>query len=344
MYNNKLSELLEQFTDAAVGISNGEIVAANSIARSDFMQPGERPVMCMLSEYATEIDGTPYRFAAQLNGNTQLFVTGTSDSTNPFFQLLKSINGLLREELGVAHASLNLLEKRIFDGDDVNKYLNIMRRTRSKLHRLADNLTDTLDEDRALLNASVIDLAELCVNLTGSVTALLDVPNVTLKYSDLTQPGESIVSGDPMKLERMLLNLISNAVLFAPESGCAVKLTISATDNAVIITIAQLYAESRHSNPDVHLFNAYGQERTAYGGLGLGMSAALHVARQHGGNIIASNRDNGVTFSVTIPRCADSSLLQDFEEFETGSSMTSILTALSDIVGWEKFGPPYIER
>ena len=118
-------------------------------------------------------------------------------------------------------------------------------------------------------------------------------------------PNLPPVEGDPVRLQQVAANLISNAVKFTPREG------------RVDVSLSRVGAEARLVVADTgvgiepeflpHVFERFTQADSTstrrYKGLGLGLSIARHLVERHGGHIEAFSRgmDQGTTFTVTLP-------------------------------------------
>lgn len=116
-------------------------------------------------------------------------------------------------------------------------------------------------------------------------------------------PDSLIVHTDGEKLDRILSNLLQNALKFTPEGGNITLEMDSAPDNALILTvrdtgigIAPEYLELIFQQ----YFRAPASKQTK--GLGIGLAASRAYARALGGDIIAESTQNqGTTFQIRIP-------------------------------------------
>jgi signal transduction histidine kinase len=118
-----------------------------------------------------------------------------------------------------------------------------------------------------------------------------------------------VVEGDAGWLERLLLNLVDNAVKFTPDEG------------RVVIRVAR---DGGHARIDVEdtgmglspedarrvferFFRADASRSSATEGAGLGLSLVQWIAEQHGGAVsVRSRPGEGSTFTVTLPILAGS--------------------------------------
>ena len=111
------------------------------------------------------------------------------------------------------------------------------------------------------------------------------------------------VDGDMRLIQRMLANLLDNAIKYTPPDG-RVEVSIHADGNqGVQIVVADTgIGISRADLP--HVFERFYRcdPSRSQSGTGLGLSFARTVARAHGGDIsVKSTPDQGSTFTVTLP-------------------------------------------
>src|SRR5436190_17068699 len=111
---------------------------------------------------------------------------------------------------------------------------------------------------------------------------------------------------DPEAIERVLMNLIENAVKYSPPERTRVSVTVEKEGtNAVIKVKDEGYGIP--ANELTLIFERFyrGRSATEYqktNGVGLGLSLARHIIEAHGGAITAdSTEGRGSTFTVRIP-------------------------------------------
>lgn len=107
---------------------------------------------------------------------------------------------------------------------------------------------------------------------------------------------------DPVKLEQLVTNLLSNALKYGDSKPVTIKLvgdqkqvTFTVTDRGIGIPEAKIET----------IFERFGRAVTPrhYSGFGLGLYIAHHVVAAHGGQItVQSEEGKGTTFKVTLPR------------------------------------------
>jgi signal transduction histidine kinase len=169
-------------------------------------------------------------------------------------------------------------------------------------------VTDLLDlvrlrHERTALQMRRVDIGELLANVATLMRPLIEEREQTL---EITPPRPApFVLGDARRLERLFLNLISNANKYAPE-GSRIRIAVDSGDDVVRIAVADA---GPGIPPDVlpHLFEQFYTARTSSSshniGVGLGLPIAQSIAEAHGGRIdVASGVGAGSTFTVTLPR------------------------------------------
>ncbi|MCH9817051.1 MAG: HAMP domain-containing protein [Actinomycetia bacterium] len=165
--------------------------------------------------------------------------------------------------------------------------------------RLIDGLL-TLARGEEQVDPQIVDLADV----TQSALAML-APAIAAAGLEVRSDMQSVeVAGDPALLDRLVLNVITNAIDYNdPEGWIAVRVDVAPGDNPA----GRLTVENPGlAVPDASvagLFEPFrrGQDRTGPG-VGLGLSIARAVATAHGGSLQAQARpDGGMMLCATIP-------------------------------------------
>jgi len=120
-------------------------------------------------------------------------------------------------------------------------------------------------------------------------------------------PDESVlVLGDRARLDRVLQNLVGNAVKYSPvEAAVAVEVTVARGDAAVITVRDGGIGIPAAEVP--RIFERYYRASTARGiaGSGLGLAGAQAVVARHGGTIAVESAEGaGTTVTLTLPLAA----------------------------------------
>jgi two-component system sensor histidine kinase VanS len=114
---------------------------------------------------------------------------------------------------------------------------------------------------------------------------------------------ELFVVCDPDKIERVLDNLLKNAVSYS-EPGTAIRLLLEAQNEKVTLRVEN----SGRTIPTEKLERIFEQffrldhaRSSATGGAGLGLAIAREIVELHGGTIVAESADGRTAFTVTLP-------------------------------------------
>jgi two-component system osmolarity sensor histidine kinase EnvZ len=170
-------------------------------------------------------------------------------------------------------------------------------------------LFQDVDEMRAMINGALAFFRDDAAN---EVPTMFDLPGVldTIvndyadQHIDVRYIGPSHITcwGRPFALKRAFTNLVENAIKYATPP----EIELSCESETVVVKI-------RDRGPGIppsalaHVFDPYYRidksRNPASGGFGLGLTAAQAIVREHGGDIILSNRaEGGLKACVTLPR------------------------------------------
>ncbi|MEV6928850.1 MtrAB system histidine kinase MtrB [Dactylosporangium sp. NPDC051485] len=176
----------------------------------------------------------------------------------------------------------------------------------AELDRFEGLLTDLLEISRfdagfAALDAEPTDLVPIVRRVTGQLESLAERCKVELK---VVVPDEEVIAEvDPRRVERVLRNLVGNAV----EHGEAkpVVVTLAADGSAVAVTVRD-HGVGLKPGEEKLVFNRFWRADPSRarqtGGTGLGLSISLEDARLHGGWLEAWGAPGkGAQFRLTLP-------------------------------------------
>ncbi|KUL36786.1 histidine kinase [Actinoplanes awajinensis subsp. mycoplanecinus] len=176
----------------------------------------------------------------------------------------------------------------------------------AELDRFEDLLTDLLEISRfdagfAALDSEHTDLVPIVQRVAERLTGLAERVGVTL---ELRLPDSPVIAEvDPRRVERVLRNLVGNAV----EHGEAkpVQITMTTDDAAVAITVRD-HGIGLKPGEERLVFNRFWRADPSRarqtGGTGLGLSISAEDARLHGGWLEAWGAPGeGAQFRLTLP-------------------------------------------
>lgn len=193
-------------------------------------------------------------------------------------------------------------------------YGELSAEQREALGRIAANSTRLLSLIDDLLTLSRIQedgmgMIDRVFDLRSAVKSGYDVlaPAWASRRLDVRigLPGEPIpFLGDREMLERVVVNLVSNAVKFTSDGGSVRVLVHVDGDQAAIIVRDTGMGVPEHEQDRLftRFFRSTLAQRRAIQGSGLGLSIAKAIVEMHGGTIsVRSAADEGSTFEVRVP-------------------------------------------
>jgi len=200
-----------------------------------------------------------------------------------------------------------IAEVTLTNGKSLSEYESMAANTIEECDRLLDMINTMLMISKTesgvdKLSSEEIDLA----GLVREVCELFEPPaedkGVTLSCN---VPVRSHLVGDTRMIQRMLSNLLDNAIKYTP-SGGTVTVSVSEDDTRVIISVKDTgYGISPSDLPRVFERFYRSDQSRSQSGIGLGLSLARAIARAHGGEITGTSTPNqGSTFTVTLPKSA----------------------------------------
>ncbi len=188
----------------------------------------------------------------------------------------------------------------------------IQQKARTIIRRQVGNLVvlvnDLLEVSRVLsgriqLHQEELDLRGVAQQAVETARTLIDERKHRLNVALPQEPAW--VLGDAVRLEEVIVNLLSNAAKYTPEGG-HIRLTIEEEPDEVVISVKDTGVGIA---PDLlpHIFDLFTQaQRTldrSQGGLGVGLTVVRKVIEMHGGTTEAhsSGLGRGSEFIVRLP-------------------------------------------
>lgn len=196
-------------------------------------------------------------------------------------------------------------ERRTFD-PDTSRSVELLQNQLDRFEALLADLLEIsrFDAGAAILDVEHVDLAVLTQRAISASEPLAQRSGVRISFAAYSRPCG--VQCDPRRIERILRNLIDNAIEHADESGVVIELAADA--DVAAITVRDYGIGLRPGESEL-VFNRFwradpARARTT-GGTGLGLAIALEDARLHGGWLEADGEQGqGACFRLTLPRVA----------------------------------------
>jgi heavy metal sensor kinase len=243
---------------------------------------------------ADEIDQLALTFNQMLDRIENL-VTGIKEMSDNIAHDLKSPITRIR---GIAEVSLT-------SGSSLKEYETMAGSTIEECDRLLDMINTMLIISKTEAGLGQFDNEEL--DIAAVVQGACELFRPMAENEGLTlvcdAPERLVMNGDMRMIQRMISNLLDNAVKYTPEGGSIDVAAALGNHQSIRISIKDTGIGI--STPDLsHIFERFyrcdpSRSRT---GTGLGLSFALAIARAHGGDItVTSEPDKGSKFTVVLP-------------------------------------------
>lgn len=207
-----------------------------------------------------------------------------------------------RVAAGVAHEIRNPItamrlkaENALAHGDDRERSSAALRVVIEQVGRMDQLLQNLL---RSVQRSDIVrtPVSDLAGYLAGHAS-LFDEQGSRRRILVNADPPGAPLSFDKGQVGRALDNLILNAIQNS-EDGTAIRVDAKMVDDTLHIAVAD---EGKGVPPNVreHLFEPFATGRPD--GTGLGLAIVREAAEAHGGHVAVEHRDDGTTFTMTIP-------------------------------------------
>lgn len=222
-------------------------------------------------------------------------------------QLIATMSHELRTPLAVITGNLELLDDLL---DDLELESNAARH-RAAMTRGSERMKKVVDD--LLLLASVSNPQHPMVPVPVDLHAL--VGDVVSRLEERAgekgihvfvevEPTELVVPGNPAELDRLLANLVSNAIKYTDEGG-AITIRIAPGDDEVVVRVVDTGIGISESD-QVGLFGAFfrtsNPDALAQPGTGLGLAIVATIVERHEGSVnVVSRLGEGTEFVVALP-------------------------------------------
>jgi len=235
------------------------------------------------------------------------------ESSRAKSEFLTRVSHELRTPLNAVIGYAELIEEESTDTSTRQDALRIVGAARH-LGALINDILDQsrIDAGRIKFNREVLPVAGMIAEVHGLMERAARANKIT--FTATTEAGAGFVFADHTRLRQCLLNMVGNAIKFAPGGevalvarrevrGDRVLIVFDVRDNGIGIAKSQID----------NIFRPFGQANSEiskeYGGTGLGLSISRDLARAMDGDIeMQSELGKGSTFSLIIPAASAAAL------------------------------------
>jgi len=209
----------------------------------------------------------------------------------------------LRTPLGVILGYASFLQEEA--QGEMSEHASAVLNSAIKMRTLIEDMTNMtlLQMGDVELDLTLLPLQQAVQSACNEIASTAEAKN---QHLEMRLPVRDIyIKADKAKIERVLVNLLNNAVRFTPDNG---SITVSArhTQQDAIVEIKDTgmgipSGELEKIFRDFYQVEDYMTRR--FGGLGLGLAIARGITELHGGKIVAESegKDKGALFRVILP-------------------------------------------
>ncbi len=208
----------------------------------------------------------------------------------------------LRNPLAVARTNLELaLSNPDASSEDLRRSVEVAHRSTGRMSDLVDDLLIQARSGVPQIEPVEVDLASVADDVRLQFLGPARERSITINRRT---SGSSVVLGDEPSLARVVTNLVSNALRFAPPHTAIDIGVESSGDGWVELTVADR-GPGLSPEDQRQVFTRFWRGRNAGTGSGLGLSIVKQVTERHCGTVgVTSTLGEGATFVVRLPQSA----------------------------------------
>ncbi len=229
-------------------------------------------------------------------------------------EFLAMLGHELRNPLSAVQFATDLIMRRSMTDPWVVKHADTIDRQTAHLNRLVDDLLDVsrVTSGKVVLRKEAAGLGPLVRRCVESLQTMADAHGLVL---DMHPGTDRIpVEGDVVRLEQVVINLVTNAIKYTPRGGrIDIEVSREETEGESDGRALLIVRDTGVGIPSEHLesiFDVFSQAPTgldrAKGGLGLGLTLVRALVEMHGGTVGARSEGvgKGSEFRVRLPLAA----------------------------------------
>lgn len=226
--------------------------------------------------------------------------------------LIANISHDIRTPIAIIHGYVEtlIIKRESLDEAKQKEYLNTIIKSAEKLKHLIEDLFELskLESRQVKPKMEVFFISDLLQDLVCKYQLLAKEKNIVLETE--SQSNGPMVCADVAMIERVLQNLIDNAINYSAENG-KVKVAVRNIGAKVVVSVSNTGQEIPSHETSKIFDRYYKVEGNKPGhGTGLGLAIVKNILEIHGSNISVQSEHFETTFSFDLP-AAQHSLPQD---------------------------------
>lgn len=266
-----------------------------------------------MTETAKKISSGNWKTRLSFEGNDE--ITVLADSFNQMLDNLENLEKMRRDfianishELRTPMTSINGFIEGILDGtipeDKQGYYLNIVKEEVKRLQRLVSDMLDIakMESGESKVNITKFNLCEVIRLSVIQLQKFIEDKNINFRAN--FEQESMYVHADRDAIQRVLINLIHNAIKFTPYEG-DISVSVRNVKGKAEINVTD--SGEGIPNEDIHfVFDRFhkadksrGKDKTS---VGLGLYIVKNILKAHNEDItVQSEYGKGTTFTFSLP-------------------------------------------
>ncbi len=202
-----------------------------------------------------------------------------------------------------------LADGMVPEGEASRAYLSTLRSEATRLQRIVENVLEFARLGRAVArksNADAVAVSDILNQALPTLQQRAAQAGMSLEVSVDDSAGRIGVRTSPDAVARVLTNLVDNACKYASDAeDKRISIRVGAASGRVVFRVRD-HGPGVPASERRRIFLAFARgkshESSPTQGLGLGLSLARAIARQHGGDLRLDRSTNGASFTLWLPQ------------------------------------------
>ena len=210
-------------------------------------------------------------------------------------EFLAIVSHELRTPLNGILGWAQLLKRGADDRETLTQGINAIEQGAKAQAQLIDDLLDMnrIMTGKLRLDIQEVHMASVIESALAALRPAVEAKSIRLQVT--LDPGMTRIKGDPIRLQQVVWNLVSNAVKFTPKGG-DIQVMLERLNSHLEISVAD---NGIGIKPEFlpHVFERFrqadGTTTRQHGGLGLGLAIVKQIVELHGGSVAIESPGEG---------------------------------------------------
>jgi signal transduction histidine kinase/PAS domain-containing protein len=295
-----------------------------SIAIIDILEEGTYLVVIRNLENTVKIEKMVEKLSeikAKYKFKTEFLANVTQDIKRPI-NIISNVNNILD------------INKEKYNSENVNNYIKAVRQNCNRLLRILENTEEieAIENGNYKMNYSKVNIVKLIKNIVKISKVYTDEKGLKVNFT--TNINNKILFIDKSKMEKVILNILANAIKFTP-SGGTINIDIKVINSKVHISIKDSGVGIPQDKINVIFENFEQVDRTltrGAEGTGIGLALTQKLVQLHDGKIVVTSEIGlGSNFEIILNDNEFDKVFDNIKFFDNSIDKEKIDLEFSDI-------------